>query len=75
MTRSKKPCEKFIVRFAQVGLRHQIAELAKASNRSMNAEILHRLFRSLELEEELRRANAVIDRLTASAPDNKERPS
>jgi hypothetical protein len=35
----------------------------------MNAEILHRLFRSLELEEELRRANAVIDRLTASSPD------
>lgn len=75
MTRNKKPCEKFIVRFAEVGLRHQIAEMAKASSRSMNAEILHRLFRSLELEEELRRANAVIDRLTACAPDGKERSS
>ncbi|MBX8554299.1 Arc family DNA-binding protein [Pseudomonas cichorii] len=70
MISNKAPREKFIVRFAEAGLRKQIATLAKQSNRSMNAEILHRLFRSFELEEELRRANAVIDRLTAQTSDN-----
>lgn len=56
--------EKFVVRFTEDGLREQIAERARASFRSMNAEIIHCLFRSFELEAELKRANAVIDRLT-----------
>jgi hypothetical protein len=58
--------DKFVVRFYESGLRDQIAEIARGSQRSMNAEIMHRLFRSFELEQELKRANAVIDRLTSS---------
>jgi len=57
--------DKFVVRFYESGLRDQIAEVARHSQRSMNAEIMWRLFRSLELEQELKRANAVIDQLTA----------
>jgi hypothetical protein len=57
--------DKFVVRFYESGLRDQIAEVARDSQRSMNAEIMWRLFRSLELEQELKRAHAVIDQLTA----------
>lgn len=64
MTSRRTDREKFVVRFSEPGLRTQIAEQAKLTKRSMNAEIVFRLFRSFELEEELRRANAVIDRLT-----------
>jgi hypothetical protein len=46
--------------------------MAYRSNRSMNAEIIHRLFRSFELEQELQRANAVIDRLTGAYPPGTE---
>lgn len=67
MTSHNTQKDKFVVRFSEAGLRQQIATLAKQSHRSMNAEIQHRLFRSFELEEELKRANAVIDRLTAAA--------
>ncbi|RMR08597.1 putative DNA binding protein [Pseudomonas savastanoi pv. glycinea] len=56
--------DKFVVRFYEAGLRDQIADIARNSQRSMNAEIMFRLFRSFELEQELKRANAVIDRLT-----------
>lgn len=62
--------DKFVVRFYQAGLRDQIAETARATQRSMNAEIMHRLFRSFELEQELKRANAVIDQLTGRNPDS-----
>lgn len=68
MNNAKAPRDKFIVRFTERGLRDQIAEVAKNSNRSMNAEIMHRLFRSFELEAELQRANAVIDCFVAQ-PD------
>lgn len=64
MTSRRTDREKFVVRFSEPGLRSQIADQAKLTKRSMNAEIVFRLFRSFELEEELRRANAVIDRLT-----------
>ncbi|HED4875492.1 TPA: Arc family DNA-binding protein [Stenotrophomonas maltophilia] len=37
-----QPQDKFVVRFPD-GLRDQIAEAAKSSGRSMNAEIIHRL--------------------------------
>ena len=63
---SSRKQEKFIVRFYEAGLRDQIAGIARNSQRSMNAEIMFRLFRSFELEQELKRANAVIDRLTAN---------
>jgi len=68
MTSAKDDREKFIIRFTQKGLREQIAEVAKNSNRSMNAEIINRLFRSFELEAELQRAYAVIDCFVAQ-PD------
>ncbi|MCS3470123.1 hypothetical protein M2401_003873 [Pseudomonas sp. JUb42] len=64
--------EKFVVRFPETGLRDQVATMAYRSNRSMNAEIIHRLFRSFELEQELQRANAVIDRLTGAFPPGTE---
>jgi len=64
MNSRKNDREKFVVRFSEPGLRAQIASQAKLTKRSMNAEIVYRLFRSFELEEELRRANAVVDRLT-----------
>ncbi|MCF3479593.1 Arc family DNA-binding protein [Stenotrophomonas maltophilia] len=41
-----QPQDKFVVRFPD-GLRDQIAEAAKSSGRSMNAEIIHRLEQSL----------------------------
>lgn len=62
---SNRKQDKFVVRFYEAGLRDQIADIARNSQRSMNAEIMFRLFRSFELEQELKRANAVIDRLTA----------
>jgi hypothetical protein len=68
MNSRKNDREKFVVRFSEPGLRAQIASQAKLTKRSMNAEIVYRLFRSFELEEELRRANAVVDRLTGIAP-------
>lgn len=64
MNSRKNDREKFVVRFSEPGLRAQIASQAKLTKRSMNSEIVYRLFRSFELEEELRRANAVVDRLT-----------
>jgi hypothetical protein len=73
MSRNNAQCEKFIIRFIEPGLRQQIADLARQSNRSMNAEILHRLFHSAQLEEQLARANAIIDRLIAQS-DREERP-
>lgn len=68
MTNRRTEREKFVVRFSEHGLRDQIADQAKLTKRSMNAEIMFRLFRSFELEEELRRAYAVIDRLTGHKP-------
>ncbi|WP_397453184.1 Arc family DNA-binding protein [Pseudomonas sp. NA-150] len=74
MSSRKNDLEKFVVRFSEVGLRSQIATRAKQTNRSMNAEIIHRLFHGFELEEELRRANAVIDHLTGSEESTEEFP-
>ena len=62
MTQRKQ--DKFVVRFYETGLRDQIAETARTTQRSMNAEIMFRLFRSFELEQELKRAHAIIDQLT-----------
>ncbi|MEB0198353.1 Arc family DNA-binding protein [Pseudomonas sp. 5S4] len=71
MTSRRNDREKFVVRFSEIGLRAQIANEAKLASRSMNGEIVYRLFRSFELEEELRRANAVIDRLTVISPGDR----
>jgi len=68
MSSTKEDREKFVIRFTEKGLREQIADVARNSNRSMNAEIMHRLFRSFELEVELQRAYAVIDCFVAQ-PD------
>lgn len=68
MNSSRNDREKFVIRFSEPGLRAKIASQAKLTKRSMNAEIVYRLFRSFELEGELRRANAVIDRLAGISP-------
>lgn len=65
--------EKFVVRFPK-GLRPQIAEAAKQAHRSMNAEIISRMGRTLELEDEVFRLQRVIDRLLA-ANDEPSRPA
>lgn len=65
--------EKFVVRFPK-GLRPQIAEAAKQSHRSMNAEIISRMGRTLELEDEVFRLQRVIDQLLA-ANDEPSRPA
>lgn len=65
--------EKFVVRFPK-GLRPQIAEAAKQAHRSMNAEIIIRMGRTLELEDEVFRLQRVIDQLLA-ANDEPSRPS
>lgn len=70
MATNKYYRDKFVVRFTESGLRNQIEIIARDSNRSMNAEIMHRLFRSFELEAALQRANAVIDRLVANEGQN-----
>ena len=57
--------EKFVVRFPK-GLRPQIAEAAKQAHRSMNAEIIIRMGRTLELEDEVFRLQRVIDQLLAT---------
>nr|QOU99606.1 hypothetical protein [Pseudomonas syringae pv. actinidiae] len=64
--------EKFVVRFPK-GLRPQIAEAAKQAHRSMNAEIIIRMGRTLELEDEVFRLQRVIDQLLA-ANDEPSRP-
>ena len=64
--------EKFVVRFPK-GLRPQIAEAAKQAHRSMNAEIISRMGRTLELEDEVFRLQRVIDQLLA-ANDEPSRP-
>lgn len=65
--------EKFVVRFPK-GLRPQIAEAAKQAHRSMNAEIIIRMGRTLELEDEVSRLQRVIDHLLA-ANDEPSRPA
>lgn len=65
--------EKFVVRFPK-GLRPQIAEAAKQAHRSMNAEIISRMGRTLELEDEVLRLQRVIDQLLA-ANDEPSRPA
>lgn len=65
--------EKFVVRFPK-GLRPQIAEAAKQAHRSMNAEIISRMGRTLELEDEVFRLQRVIDQLLA-ANDEPSRPA
>lgn len=47
-----RTADQFVVRFPD-GMRDQIAALAKANNRSMNAEIVARLQRSLEADQEV----------------------
>ncbi|WP_145012809.1 Arc family DNA-binding protein [Pseudomonas oryzihabitans] len=61
--------EKFVVRFPK-GLRPQIAEAAKQAHRSMNAEIIIRMGRTLELEDEVSRLQRVIDQLLAANDDS-----
>jgi hypothetical protein len=52
--------EKFVVRFPD-GMRDEIAGKAKTCLRSMNAEIVHRMRVTTELEDEITRLKAVID--------------
>ncbi|UUW72409.1 Arc family DNA-binding protein [Pseudomonas oryzihabitans] len=61
--------EKFVVRFPK-GLRPQIAEAAKQAHRSMNAEIIIRMGRTLALEDEVSRLQRVIDQLLAANDDS-----
>lgn len=65
--------EKFVVRFPK-GLRPQIAKAAKQAHRSMNAEIIIRMGRTLELEDEVFRLQRVIDQLLATN-DEPSRPA
>ena len=71
---ARKPAvkdEKFVVRFPE-GLRARIAEAAKQANRSMNNEIVLRMGRTLELEDEVFRLKRVIDQLLANdGPDRR----
>jgi hypothetical protein len=52
--------EKFVVRFPD-GMRDEIAGRAKICLRSMNAEIVHRMRVTTELEDEITRLKAIID--------------
>lgn len=52
--------DKYIVRFPE-GMRDRIAEAAKSNNRSMNAEIVARLERSLADDERAREPAHEID--------------
>jgi hypothetical protein len=54
-----RTADQFVVRFPD-GMRSRITEEAKKNNRSMNAEILARLLRSLE-EDELPRVMVIED--------------
>ncbi|MCS3466295.1 hypothetical protein M2401_000005 [Pseudomonas sp. JUb42] len=64
MNRSVLPArqndEKFVVRFPE-GMRDEIAGKAKTCLRSMNAEIVHRMRVTTELEDEITRLKAIID--------------
>jgi hypothetical protein len=52
--------EKFVVRFPD-GMRAEIAGRAKTCFRSMNAEIVHRMRVTTDLENEITRLKAIID--------------
>lgn len=52
--------EKYLIRFPE-GMRERLAETAKANNRSMNAEIVARLERSLADDERAREPAYEID--------------
>ncbi|HCL4036102.1 TPA: Arc family DNA-binding protein, partial [Pseudomonas aeruginosa] len=56
--------DKFVVRMPQ-GLRDQLKQKAADNHRSANSEIVYRLERSNALEEELARANRMVDELFA----------
>ena len=56
--------DKFVVRMP-LGLRDQLKQKATHNHRSANSEIVYRLERSNELEEELARANRMVDELFA----------
>lgn len=64
MNRSAVPArqndEKFVVRFPE-GMRDEIAGTAKTCLRSMNAEIVHRMRATRDLEDEVIRLKAIID--------------
>lgn len=57
-----KDADKYIVRMP-AGMREQLALAAKQNNRSMNAEIVLRLQRSLDVNEALPMSDTDIDRL------------
>lgn len=55
-----QPQEKFIIRFPD-GMRDRIAKAAEESGRSMNAEIVHRLEKSMELSQVVGAATGLAD--------------
>ena len=64
----RTPDEKFVIRMPS-GMRQQIALKARTNSRSMNAEIVHRLDTTSELEAALERAHKVIDQLLSVGQD------
>jgi len=62
---AQQPAEKFVVRLPG-GMRQQIALQARHNSRSMNAEIIHRLQLTTDLEIALARALKTIDCLLAT---------
>ncbi|MFM5717889.1 Arc family DNA-binding protein [Aeromonas caviae] len=49
---TSRESDKFVLRLPE-GMREKIAELAKASGRSMNAELVHRIQRTIDEDSEL----------------------
>lgn len=60
--------EKFVVRLPD-GMRERIANVAKSSHRSMNAEIISRIGSTFETDNEIARLKAIIDALLSSKPE------
>lgn len=62
MTKAVQSQDRFIIRLPD-GMRDRIAELAKASGRSMNAEIVARLEQTMEADDTLTRLVERFDEL------------
>ncbi|MFM5266230.1 Arc family DNA-binding protein [Aeromonas caviae] len=56
---TSRESDKFVLRLPE-GMREKIAELAKASGRSMNAELVHRIQRTIDEDSELAESGVKI---------------
>lgn len=65
---NSRTADKFVVRMPD-GLREQIQDVAENNHRSMNGEIIHRLERSLAIDQELEHQKNLVRLLSLRLAD------